>query len=480
MATTAPTPELLDALREAAGPGGWEEAGGDSPYLAEPRDLLQGRAALVLKPDSTEATARIVTLCAEARVGIVPYAGGTGLVGGQTATEPPDPVVLSVERMRRVRSVEPDNGALTAEAGCTLAEIRTAAAEQGCLFPLRIASEGDCRIGGNLATNAGGAQVLRYGSARDLCFGLEAVFADGQIWDGLGALRKNNTGYDLRHLLIGSEGTLGVITAATLRLHPAPAEEATALAAVPDLEAAAEFARRLRDSLGEILSIAELIDQTGVEFVRAHFAGIDTPLERDHPWYVLAETEGGEESHARERLERVLAAAFEDGIVTDAALAGSIAQRESIRTLRETIPLANRRVGAVATHDVSVPVGRVAELATELRAAVAAIDGRLRMNVFGHLGDGNLHANVFPPEGSDRDAFRELRERISGTIFAVTRKLGGSVSAEHGVGRLRKTAAFEAEPPARLAAMRAIKRALDPQGILNPGAVVGPEDGDCR
>lgn len=476
MPTRAPSPALLEALRTALGPEGWEEPSAGSRYLAEPRDRLQGRAALVARPKTAAQAAQVVALCAGAQVGIVPYAGGTGLVGGQVATAPPDPVVLSVERMQQIRAVAPEDEVLIAEAGCTLAAVRAAAAEGGFRFPLRIASEADCRIGGNLATNAGGAQAVRYGSARELCLGLEAILADGRIWDGLSGLRKDNTGYDLRGLLIGSEGTLGVVTAAALRLFPAPAEEATALAAVRTPAAAAALARSLRAALGEILTEAELIDRTGIGFVQAHFPAISTPLPGDYPWYVLAETEGGSGSGARARLEQVLAQALADGTIADAVLAGSLAQRDAIHALRETIPLANRRVGAVATHDVSVPLGRVAALVEAVRTRVESVSPRLRTNIFGHLGDGNLHANVFPPEGGDRQEYAGQRDPITRAVFRAVRDLGGSVSAEHGVGRMRRREAVDEGSNVRRDAMRAIKRALDPAGILNPGAVLEGTD----
>ena len=476
---TVPAPTgFLQKLRDIAGPGGWVDPDEDSPYLADPRDRARGRAALVLRPDNVAAVASILKLCSAAQVGVIPYAGGTGLVGGQLTTTPPDPVVLSVDRMTKIRALEPANRAITVEAGCTLAGIRRVAAENGFQFPLRIASENDCRIGGNLATNAGGAQVLRFGNARDLCLGLEAVLADGQIWNGLGTLQKDNSGYDLRNLLIGSEGTLGIITAATLRLFSLPQEEASAFVAIATPTDAARLSAHLQNWLGEVLDIAELIDHTGVEFVREHFPAVDTPLQEDHPWYVFAEAQGGQGSRAAERLEEALASALEQGLVRDAVVAGNIAQRDAMRSLRETIPLANRRVGAVATHDVSVPLARIDELVTAVESIVAGIDERLRTNIFGHLGDGNLHANVFPPAGHSRDQFTSLSAAITGSVFEAVRNLGGSVSAEHGVGRTRRKDAVEQGSPARLYAMHAIKRALDPHGILNPGAVLNFENGD--
>ncbi len=466
------TVELREALCEIAGPGGWVEAGGETPYLEEPRGRARGRAALILKPDSTDAVSRIVAICAKARVGVIPFGGGTGLVGGQVAEEPPDPVVLSVERLRQVRCVLAEEAAITVEAGCTLAEVRTAAAQYGWMFPLRIASEGDCRIGGNLATNAGGMNVLRFGNARDLCLGIEAVMADGRVWEDLRALRKDNTGYDLRNLLIGSEGTLGIITAATLRLFPKFPESATVLAAVGNATASIGLAAKLRRELGDVLSAIEVIEHTGVAFVRKHFTEIHSPFPEDHPWYVLVETEGGTGSGARERLEKFLMASIEDGTVADAVLAESEGQRDSMHKLREAVPLANRLEGAVGTHDVSVPLGRIAELVENVRTRVSEIEPRLRINIFGHLGDGNLHANVFPPVGASRGDFVHLRGKIAAQVFGAVRELGGSISAEHGVGRFLKTAVAASGSEVKFDLMRSIKQALDPRGILNPGAVL--------
>ena len=476
MALNQPSEGFLCALREAAGPDGWADPETEPEYLREPRDRLQGRAAIVVKPRTVEAAARIVTLCGAARVGVVPYAGGTGLVGGQVATAPPDPVVLSVERMRRVRGFDAEDDAMTVEAGCTLAEARALAAENDRQFPLFIASEGECRIGGNLATNAGGMHVIRYGNARDLCLGVEAVLADGRVWDGLSPLRKDNTGYDLRDLLIGSEGTLGIITAATLRLYPRPRDEATAFGAVPDPAAATALALELRAEIGDILSAAELMERTGIEFVSEHFPVLRNPLAGEHRWYVMIEAEGGAGSGARARLEAALGRAFEAGLLVDAVLAESVAQRDAIRSLREAIPVANRAVGAIATHDVSVPLGRIPALAEAVRSIAARRDRRIRTNIFGHLGDGNLHANLFPPAGISRDEYAEMTPLVMDDVFAAVRALGGSVSAEHGVGRARKREAVDQGSTVRRDAMRAIKRALDPLGILNPGAVVDLEE----
>lgn len=468
-----PSQSVLDSLKAIVGAGGWLDSVAAEPYLREPRDRIAGRAALVVRPATTQEVAAVVECCAAGRVGIVPRAGGTGLVQGQVTDASPSPIVLSVDRMRAVRDVAVADGAMTVEAGCTLADARATAAEHGQRFPLRIASEGECRIGGNLATNAGGMNVLRYGNARELCLGVEAVLADGQVWDGLSSLRKNNTGYDLRDLMIGSEGTLGIITAATLRLFPAPDETVTAWVAPTDLESAVELAARLRTEIGETLSVAELMEYTGLRFVAKHFPELRNPLAEEHDWHMLVEAESGAGGNVRARLEAVLSVALEAGLVKDAVLAENEAQRQSMYNLRESIPLANRREGAVATHDIAVPLSRVATMVAAVRHVVERHDSTLCTNIFGHLGDGNLHANVFAPAGQAADNFAHLRSNVTSDIFAAVRELDGSISAEHGVGRTRKAAAMEGRGQAvRWAAMAAIKRALDPHGILNPGAVV--------
>ena len=472
MSLREPSPALLDALRAVVGANGWIVPEADSPYLVEPRGWLQGRAAMVVRPSSTEEVAEIVSRCARERVGVVPYGGGTGLVGGQVALEPPDPVVLSLERMRRIRGISLRDDAITVEAGCTLGEVRSVAASSARSFPLRIASEGSCQVGGALATNAGGMHVLRYGNARELCLGVEAVFAGGSIWHGLRSLRKESSGYDLRHLLIGSEGTLGIITAATLRLFPAPAEEATALAAVPDPGAATELALDLRLFLAETLSAIELMESSGLEFIRENFPAIPMPLQGSHPWYVMVEAEGGPGSDARTRLEEALALAMEKKQVLDAVIAQSDAQRDAIRNLRETVPIANRSVRAVATHDIAVSLERVPEFVREFHRIARSLDPGFRTNVFGHLGDGNLHANLFPPRGRPASDYRHRRLEINRIVFDAVRRLDGAVSAEHGVGRILKSATIGHLQAAERDAMQAVKASLDPLGILNPGAVI--------
>jgi len=404
----------------------------------------------------------------------VPYAGGTGLVGGQVSGDGPAPVILSLERMDRIRQVSAPDNALVAEAGVILADVQAAAAEANRLFPLSLAAEGSCRIGGNLATNAGGVQVLRYGNARDLVLGVEAVLPDGSVHHGLRLLRKDNTGYDLRHLLIGSEGTLGVITAAALKLFPRPAETLTAMLAVPGPAAALDLLNRLRDRLGDGISAFELMSGQGIAFLRAAYPDRRDPLSGDPPWRVLMEIGAPPETNLVERTEAALADAMEAGLATDGIVAASEAQAAELWWIRETIPEANRHVGAVASHDISVPLARLAEFIEAGDAALAEIDPELRINCFGHVGDGNLHYNVFPPEGRTRADCEPLRPRVTEAVHGLASRVGGSLSAEHGVGRAKRADLARWGDPAKLAAMRAIKAALDPAGIMNPGAVLDP------
>ncbi|MCB1352888.1 MAG: FAD-binding oxidoreductase [Rhodobacteraceae bacterium] len=461
---------LLERLTEALGPGGVTAP--DPRYLSEPRGRWHGRAAAVLKPDTVAAVAAAVRLCAEARVGIVPYAGGTGLVGGQILEAGPVPVVLSVERLNRIRAVEVTDNVITAEAGAILADVHAAAEAAGRFFPLSLASEGSARIGGLLGTNAGGLNVLRYGNARDLCLGVEAVMADGSVHHGLSCLMKDNMGYDLRHLLIGSEGTLGLITAASLRLHPAPAETATAWMLVASPEAALALLALARERLGAALNAFELMHVEGMRFLAETMPQVRLPAPMGTDWAVLAEVSDGAGSEVAARFTGLLADALEAGIAEDGLLAQSEAQRQSFWRVRESIPEANRHVGSISSHDVSVPPSRIAEFIARGPAAIAALDPSLRINCFGHLGDGNLHYNVFPPRGRHRDEFDSLRGAVKAAIHDLVHELGGSVGAEHGVGRLKVEDLERYGDPAKLAAMRRIKAALDPLGILNPGAVI--------
>jgi len=442
-------------------------------YLEEPRGRFRGQGALLLAPGRVEEAAEIVRACAAARVGIVPYGGGTGLVGGQIMETGPAPVIVTLERMRAIRAVHADENVLVAEAGCILAEVQAAAEAAGRLFPLSLASEGSARIGGLLSTNAGGLNVLRYGNARDLCLGIEAVLPDGSILKGLKRLRKDNTGYDLRHLLIGAEGTLGLITAAALKLAPRPAATGAALLAVRDPAAALALLAIARDRVGEGISAFELIHRAGLDFLAETMPDLRRPFADPPDWMVLIELGLGAGQDPGAALEDLFAGAFEAGLVADGLVAQSEAQRQDFWTMRETIPLANRRIGAIASHDIALPLSAIPDFIAAAGPALARI-GRFRINCFGHLGDGNLHYNVFPLRGETRADHEAQRDAITRCVHDLVAGFEGSISAEHGIGRLKVAELGRYGDPARLAAMRAIKAVLDPAGILNPGAVIPP------
>ena len=441
-------------------------------HLEEPRGRWMGQAGVLARPRTTEEVAGIVRACAAARVGIVPVSGGTGLVGGQIMGPGLSPVLLSLERMVALRGVWPEENAMVVEAGMVLADVQAEAEKVGRLFPLSLASEGSCRIGGNLASNAGGTAVLRYGNARDLCLGLEAVLPDGSVFKGLTRLRKDNAGYDLRHLLIGSEGTLGVITAASLKLFPVPAARVVALLAVPSPGAALDLLALCGARAAGLVSGFELISRMGFDFLAEAGFDLRAPFDPVPEWMVLIEIGlppgfGGAEAAMAGVLEEAMAA----GLVLDGAVAASGAQRAGLWRLREAIPAANRLIGAVSSHDIALPLGVVPEFIVQAGAALARL-GEWRINCFGHLGDGNLHYNVFPPRGGDRKIHEDQRDAIKYCVHDLVAAMGGSVSAEHGIGRLKVADLERYGDPAKLAAMRAIKAALDPAGIMNPGAVL--------
>ena len=440
-------------------------------YLEDPRGRWHGEAGTVARPRSVTEVAVIVRACAAARVGIVPWGGGTGLVGGQLMPSGPAPVVLSLERMAALRGAYPDENALVVEAGMILSDVQAEAAKLGRMFPLSLASQGTCRIGGNLASNAGGLNVLRYGNARDLCLGLEAVLPDGTIWNGLTRLRKDNAGYDLRHLMIGSEGTLGVITAASLRLYPVPAASVVAMLAVPGPEAALRLLTLASARLPGMISAFELIGRMGFDFLAEVMPDLQAPFGPVPEWMVLVEL-GLPASLAP---EATMAALYDEAsnasLVTDGVIATSDAQATALWHLREAIPEANRRIGAVSSHDISLPLSAVPEFIAKAPAALAKL-GAWRINCFGHLGDGNLHYNVFPAQGRSRSDHENTRDAVKACVHDMVHAMGGSVAAEHGVGRLKTADLAKYGDPGKLAAMRAIKAALDPHGIMNPGAVL--------
>lgn len=468
--------EVLALLRASLPPAAFRET--TPAYLEEPRGRFTGQAMAVVAPGSVAEAQAVIRAAAATRTPVVPFGGGTGLVGGQIAPDGPAPLVVSMERMARIRAVHPEEAVLIAEAGAILADVHAAAASAGLLFPLSLASEGSCRIGGNLATNAGGVNVLRYGNARDLCLGIEAVLPDGSVMAGLKRLRKDNTGYDLRNLLIGSEGTLGLITAASLRLFPRPRAEAAAMLAVAGPAEALRLLALAREEVGEAVSAFELIHRQSYDFLAETMPDVRLPFADPPDWSVLIDLGFHGHGAPDEALAAIFEAAMAEGLVSDGVIASSEAQRAAFWKVRETIPLANRKIGSVSSHDVSLPLSALPEFIVRGTEAIAAL-GDFRVSCFGHVGDGNLHFNVFPPKGTRADAWRDRRAAVKAAVHDLVDELGGSVSAEHGVGRLKVADLERYGDPGRLAAMRAVKAALDPLGIMNPGAVLraqGPEN----
>ena len=462
-------PAFEAALRADLSPDVFRQV--EPRYLEEPRGLYRGQAAILALPRTVDEVAKLIRHANAARVGVIPYGGGTGLVGGQVAETGPKPLILSLERMNKVRAVYPDENVLVAEAGVILSDVQDAAEKQDRLFPLSLAAQGSARIGGNLATNAGGTGVLRYGNARDLCLGLEAVLPDGQIWHGLTRLRKNNTGYDLRNLLIGAEGTLGVITAAALKLYPRPAKTGTALLVVDSPEAALKLLSLAREQLGEMISAFEIIHRTGLEFLAETLPDVRQPFATPPEWTVLIELGLSGGLDPTTSLEKLFETAFSADLVVDGLIAQSQQQSDNFWAIREMIPHANRKIGSISSHDISVPLGAIPDFIIKAEQAIAGL-GDFRINCFGHVGDGNLHYNVFPIPGKTRNDHAAQQEIIKTTIHDIAHEMGGSVSAEHGIGRIKVKDLERYGDPAKLSAIRAIKAALDPNGIMNPGVIL--------
>jgi len=435
------------------------------PYLTDWRRQYTGRAECVVRPASADQVARVVRACAAEGVALVPQGGNTGLSGGSVpAASVPRQVVVSLSRMNRVRELDALNDTITVEAGCVLAAIQSAALQAGRLFPLSLAAEGSCQIGGNLSTNAGGVNVLRYGMARDQVLGLEVVLPDGRLWNGLRGLRKDNTGYDLKQLFLGAEGTLGIITAAVLKLHPKPSAGVTAWIALDTPQAAVELLALLRGRLGERISAFELISRACLEAVLRHSAGTRDPLAAAHPWYVLAElSDSGEAALLREQVERALGECAEAGGLRDAAIAQSEAQGRELWRIRETIPEAQF---TNVKHDISVAVSKTPDLIARVEAALRSAFPHAEPYIFGHVGDGNLHYNIGP------EALLAQRPAVNRIVYDAVAALGGSISAEHGLGQLRREEVLRHKSAVELDLMRALKRALDPQGLMNPGKVL--------
>ena len=434
------------------------------PYFTDWRRQYTGTAECVVRPASTEEAARVVKLCGEHGIAIVPQGGNTGLSGGSVPTGKVREVVLALARMNRIRELDRLNDTITAEAGCVLATVQRAAAEAGRLFALSLAAEGSCQIGGNLSTNAGGVNVLRYGTAREQVLGLEVVLPDGRIWNGLRGLRKDNTGYDLKQLFLGAEGTLGIITAAVLRLHPKPSASATAWIALASPAAAMELLAFLHERLGERLSAFELLSRACVDAVLAFAPGTQDPLAQPHPWYVLVEiADSGGEQPLRERVEKALVEAAERGALADAALAQSGEQARALWRIRETVPEAQF---TNVKHDVSVPISQTAQFIERAAVRLRARYPDVRIYAFGHVGDGNIHYNVGP------ERLVAERPAVNRIVYDTVAELGGSISAEHGLGQLKRDEIRAHKSPLELELMRRLKDALDPQGLMNPGKVL--------
>ena len=467
--------DLLDQLRQAVGAEHVLTPQTDlSAWEQDWRQRARGKALAVVRPASAVEVAAVVRLCAAAGIAIVPQGGNTGLVVGSIPDKTGSQIVLSLQRMNRVRALDPENMTLTVEAGCILQQVQETAVQAGLLFPLSLAAEGSCTIGGNLSTNAGGTQVLRYGNARELCLGLEVVTAQGEIWNGLSGLRKDNTGYDLRHLMMGSEGTLGVITAATLKLFAQPAAQLTAWASVADLQSAVKLLGLAQRQLGAGLTGFEVMSQFSLGLVAKHLPHLQVPLYEQSPWCVLLELSDGEsEDHARQQLESLLESAWDDEWVRDAIVAQNLTQAQALWQVRESISMAQAKEGLNIKHDISLPISRIAEFVSETDALLQTRFPGVRLVNFGHLGDGNLHYNVQAPAGVDsQDFLQEQEQDINTLVFDQILRHQGSISAEHGIGTLKATTLPRYKDPTALAMMRAIKQALDPQNILNPGKVL--------
>lgn len=463
---------FLDQLRDLLGSRHVRTDGDLSAWERDWRKRYHGKSLAVALPGSTHEVAQTLQLCARHGVCVVPQGGNTGLVGGGVPDASGTQLLLSLRRLQAIRSIDKANLTMTVEAGCILQTVQEAAHAAGLLYPLSLAAEGSCTVGGNLATNAGGTQVLRYGNARELCLGLEVVTAAGEIWNGLSGLRKDNTGYDLRDLFIGSEGTLGVITAATLKLHPLPNCQLTALAACQDVTAAVRLLELARSHLDANLTAFELMSDASVDLVSRHFPQLPRPLAA-HGWTVLLELSGRDEASARLALENLLEEALNLGSVEDAAVAESLAQARALWHLRESIPLAQSEEGLNIKHDIALPVSEIPVFIGSTDALIQTEFPGARLITFGHLGDGNLHYNVQAPLGTAADTFLAANEdRMNALVYGQVVRHQGSISAEHGVGQLKRTQLPDYKSPVAMTLMKSIKLALDPTGLLNPGKVV--------
>jgi FAD/FMN-containing dehydrogenase len=469
-----PHHDFLQTQRAIVGAANVLTEGDLSAWERDWRKREHGRALAVVRPANTDEVAQVVQACAAARISLVPQGGNTGMVVGSTPDASGNQVLLSLTRMNLIRQLDAANLTVTVEAGCVLQALQEACEKSGFLYPLSMASEGSCTVGGNLGTNAGGTQVVRYGNTRELCLGLEVVTAQGEVWNGLSGLRKDNTGYDLRHLFIGSEGTLGVITAATMKLFPMPKAMMTAYASVPSLDAAVELLGLAHQHLSSGLTGFEVMSAFALSLVRKHFPQQNVPFAGDDPFCVVLEvSDHDSEAHARTQLESLLEQALQNSCVLDAVVAENIAQARALWHIRESIPLAQAQEGLNIKHDISIAVSRIPDFVRETDAAIQQAFPGARMVNYGHLGDGNLHYNVQAPVDTDAEAFlRDQEKPLNALVYAQVDRYYGSISAEHGIGSLKREKLAEHKSPVALSLMRAIKQALDPHNLMNPGRVL--------
>ena len=469
-----PSPEVVEQLKSAVAPGGWTEDQDEiAPWLTEDRGLYFGSATLMMKPRDTAEVSAILKICHENGAAVVPQGGNTSLVGASIPVDGQHEIILSLRRLNRIRDIDPLANTITVEAGCILQDIQQAADGVERLFPLRIGSEGSCRIGGNLSTNAGGTGVLRYGNTRDLALGLEVVLPNGEIINDLKTLRKDNTGYSLKNLFIGAEGTLGVITAASLKLYPKPGEILTGFVAFPHVAAAIDLLSRARQAVGDTVTACELMPRIAMEFLCEHIDGCRDPLDNPHDWYAIIEISApGKDVEMRTAFENVLEAAWNDDVLEDAVIAESSAQAEAIWRLRETLPEAQKPEGASIKHDVSVPVTEIPQLIAEGTEAISAMIPGVRPVPFGHVGDGNIHFNFSRPAEMEDAEFMDRAHDVHHVIHDIVHSLKGSISAEHGLGRHKREEIKRYKDPVALDLMSRIKDMIDPNGIMNPGKVV--------
>jgi len=461
---------LLDELKSIVGERGWtSDAAELEPHLTERRGKWFGATPIMIAPNTTAQVSAVIKACATAGVGVVPQGGNTGLCGGAIPDDSGTQVLLSLSRLNAIRAIDAQDFSMVVEAGCILATIQDAAASVGRIYPLRLSAEGSCQIGGNLSTNAGGTNVLRYGTARQQVLGLEVVLADGTVWDGLRSLRKDTAGYDMKQLFVGSEGTLGVITAATLKLYPDPGETATVFAALSSAQQAVELLARLREKLGDSIQAFELISDRCLRFVQRHLTDVTLPFVDEHPWFVLCDVVVGE---SRSLIEQSLVNAIEDNLAVDVVIAKNQAESDQLWRLRHSISDAQRPEGANLKHDISVPIAHIGEFILEGERIVDSMMPAARLVAFGHVGDGNLHYNIAQPIGANSDNFLSDGIAITEAIYDLVTRMGGSISAEHGIGVLKKGYLEHYRSAAELGLMRAMKTALDPKNILNPGKVI--------